>query len=310
MRRCVILFFFVICSQAAVSQSLAELEKQLDSLLRERERSEFMVGVGYGNNPAYGNKKVASYDRPIVMKTFISPTVGYYHKSGLYASASSYYLFEALGDPWFEWDLSAGYDYTKDKRFLTGISYTRYIFSDSSDVPATPINNELFAYFYYRNWWVQPGISLDLGWGKTDERVGPLTRSISGTDFNIVTAVRHPFIFVDVLKHDDAIIMTPSFGLTMGTANYYSNLKAFQYISRSPKLKWEDREHRPKPADIFKGESTNTGFQFRALDFTLNVTYVIGKFTFAPSYTVFTPFQGEDKSLMGYFTARVGLSFK
>lgn len=311
MRRCFCFVLFLLCSQAVMSQSLAELEKQLDSLLRKREKSEFMIGVGYGNNPAYGNKKVNSYERPVVMKTFISPTVGYYHKSGWYANASAYYLFDAIGTPWFEWDFSAGYDYTKDRRFLTGISYTKYIFSDSSDIPATPINNELFAYFYYRDWYIQPGISLDLGWGNVDEKQGPITRNISGKDFNIVVAARHPFIFVDVLKRDDAIILTPSLGLTMGTANYYSNLKAFQYISRSPKLKWEDREHRPDGADLQQfSSSTNTGFEMRALDLTVNLSYVIGKVTISPSYTVFRPFQGTDKSLVGYFTARVGLSFK
>jgi hypothetical protein len=296
-----------------MSQSLAELEKQLDSLLSKREKSEFMIGVGYGNNPAYGSKVVASNeDRPIVMKTFITPTVGYYHKKGFYATASAYYLFDAIGDPWFEWDFSAGYDYTKNRNFLTGISYTRYIFSDSSDVPATPINNELFAYFYYRKWWVQPGISLDLGWGSKEEKIGPVTRNVSGKDWNIVTAIRHPFIFMDVIKRDDAFLITPSFGLTMGTAHYYSNLKAFQYISRSPKLKWEDKQDRPEamgnPLELSK--SKKTGFEVRALDFTLNVSYVIGKFTIAPSYTVFRPFQGTDKSLMGYFTARVGFSIK
>lgn len=312
MHRCFSFVLFLLCSQAVMSQSLAELEKQLDSLLRKQEKSEFMIGLGYGNNPVYGSKKVADYDRPIVMKSFISPTVGYYHKSGWYGSATSYYLFDAIGTPWFEWDFSAGYDYTRNRRFLTGISYTKYIFSDSSDVPSTPINNELFAYFYYRDWYIQPGISLDLGWGNVDEKVGPVTRNISGKDFNIVAAVRHPFIFVDVLKQEDAIILTPSFGLTMGTANYYSNLKAFQYISRSPKLKWDDRDIRRENLNDLRGvtQSTNTGFQVRALDLTVNLSYVIGKFTISPSYTVFRPFQGEDKSLIGYFTARVGLSFK
>lgn len=313
MHRCLCFVLFLLCSQAVMSQSLAELEKQLDSLLSKREKSEFMIGVGYGNNPAYGSKVVASNeDRPIVMKTFVTPTVGYYHKSGFYGTASAYYLFDAIGEPWFEWDFSAGYDYSKNRNFLTGISYTRYIFSDSSDVPATPINNELFAYFYYRKWWVQPGISLDFGWGSKEEKIGPATRNVSGNDWNIVAAVRHPFIFMDVIKADDAFLITPSFGLTMGTAHYYSNLKAFQYISRSPKLKWDDKQERPEiMRDALQLSSSNkTGFEVRALDFTLNVSYVIGKFTIAPSYTVFRPFQGTDKSLMGYFTARVGFSIK
>lgn len=311
--RCCFLFVFLLCSQAVMCQSLAELEKQLDSLLRKRERSELIVGLGYGNSPAYG-KKTQTYETPIVMKPFLSPTVSYFHKTGLYANISSYYLFNAIGQPWFEWDFSVGYDYSKNRKFLTGFSYTRYIFTDSVDIPVTPINNELFAYFYYRDWWLQPGISLDLGWGSAQERIagGRLSRNLSGTDFNIVTAVRHPFIFIDVLKQDDAVLLTPSVGLTMGTANYYSNLKSFQYISRSPKLHWEWNDT-PPPEDArsaFLSQKTATGFEMRAIDLTINASYMIGNFTVSPSYTIFKPFQGEEKQLTGYFTARLGYTFR
>ena len=312
MRRCLSLILFLFCSQAVMSQSLADLEKQLDSLLRKQEKSEFVIGLGYGNNPAYGDKKV-NYEVPVVMKTFIAPTVSYYHKTGLFANVSGYYLFGANGTPWFEWDLTAGYDYSRNKKFLTGISYTKYIFADSADVPVTPINNELFAYFYYRDWWLQPGISLDLGWGSAEERdgPGPLTRTIHGTDFNVVAAVRHPFIFMDVLKADDAVLLTPSFGLTMGTANYYSNLKAFQYASRSPMIKsFHDNFSNIEDLLLPPTHQTRTGFELRALDLTLSLSYVFGKITLSPSYTVFKPFQGEDKSLVGYFTARIGITLK
>ncbi|QHS62836.1 hypothetical protein [Chitinophaga agri] len=319
--RCCFIFILLLCSQAAMCQSLAELERQLDSLLKKQEKSELIVGVGYGNSPAYG-KKTQTYETPVVMKPFLSPNVSYYHKSGLFANVSSYYLFQAIGKPWFEWDFSLGYDYTRNRKFLTGISYTRYIFTDSSDIPVTPINNELFAYFYYRDWWLQPGVSLDLGWGSADESIagGRLSRTLSGKDFNVVAAVRHPFVFIDVLKHDDAILLTPSVGLTMGTANYYSNLKSFQYISRSPKLHSEWNKHPWRDADgppvndpakqAFMNAQTKTGFEMRAVDLTVNASYVIGKLTISPSYTVFKPFQGDDKSLIGYFTARLGLTFK
>lgn len=327
--RCRLIFLLLLlCSSHAVmSQTLADLERQLDSLLRKREKSEFIIGLGYGNNPAYGSK-TTNLELPIVMKTFIAPTVGYYHKSGLYATASSYYLFDAIGKPWFEWDFTAGYDYSKNRRFLTGISYTRYIFADSSDVPATPINNELFAYFYYRDWWLQPGISVDFGWGSYTEKQSSLKETISGKDFNILGVLRHPFVFLDVLKHDDAILLTPSLGVIFGTANYYSNLKTFQYISRSPKMKNDKIKIKGDPNGNANGigngngldngngrevqavDDIRTGFELRAVDFTLNASYMIGQFTISPSYTVFKPFQGEDKSLMGYFTARLAFTIK
>ncbi|WP_349316904.1 hypothetical protein [Chitinophaga sp. MM2321] len=285
-----------------MGQSLAELERQLDSLLRKQEKSEVVVGLGYGNNPAYGNK-TPNYEQPILLKAFISPSLSWYHKSGFYGGISGYYLFNADSNPWFEYDLTAGYDYTKNKNILTGISYTRYFFADSTDVPGTPIKNELFAYFYYRKWWLQPGVSLDYGWGKELWRGKLREQTIQGRDFNLIAAVRHPFIFYGVVNHHDAVLLTPSAGLTMGTANYFSQLKSFQYIMRSPKLK---REHHMGEG---MGFTDHTNFEPRALDFTFNLSYLIGKFTASPSFTVFKPFTGPDLHVMSYFTARVGYGF-
>ncbi len=224
-------------------------------------------------------------------------------------------------NPWFEWDFSLGYDYTKNRKFLTGISYTRYFFADSTDVPATPIKNELFAYFYYRNWWLQPGISLDFGWGRqTDKyteysrlgrnrRLGTeITNTTSARDFNVIFALRHPFMFMDVLKFDDAVLLTPSLGFTAGTAHYYSNMKAFQYIARSAKMKQDIKKSKGNGNGLALEAEDGTGFEPRALDFTLNLSYIIGKFTFAPSYTIFKPLQGEDRNFMTYFTARVSFN--
>jgi hypothetical protein len=325
---CVVLACLLGCSHIAAGQtSLEELQRQLDSMLQKQEKNEVVVGVGYGNNPAYG-AKTADFERPIVMKNFFSPSIAYYHKSGFSGSFSGYYLFNSEKNPWFEWDLSASYDYTKNKRFLTGISYTRYFFADSSDVPLTPIKNELFVYFYYRKWWLEPGISLDFGWGRQTDRevsysqigrrrrtitVGTETlNTVSARDFNMILAVRHPFIFIDVLKFDDALLFTPSLGLTLGTAHYYSNMKGFQYISRSAKIK-DDIGKSKKDAQGQPVETTDdvarTGFAPRVVDLSFNLSYMIGKLTLSPSFTIFKPLQGEDKSFMNYFTARASYSF-
>lgn len=319
---CILLASLVGCSHIAVGQSsLAELERQLDSLLRKKEKNEIVVSVGFGNNPAYG-AKTADFDRPIVMKNFLSPSIAYYHKTGFFGSLSSYYLFNTEKNNWFEWDLTAGYDYTKNTSFLTGISYTHYFFADSTDVPVTPIDNELFAYFYYRDWWLQPGVSLDFGWGRRTDRVidyrqlgrrrssaNEVVSTVSGKDFNMILAVRHPFIFIDVLKYDDAILFTPSVGLILGTAHYYSNLKAFQYIARSAKIKQDIKKSKKNAQGQPIESEDKTGFEPRAFDLTMNFSYMIGKLTLSPSFTVFKPLQGEEKNFMSYFTARASFDF-
>lgn len=297
------LTFLLLCSRVAAGQTLAELEKQLDSLLQKQQKSEVVAGIGYGNNPAYGSK-VANFETPIILKTFLSPSLSYYHKSGFYAGVSSYYLFNANSNPWFEWDLTAGYDYTKNKNFLTGISYTRYIYADSSDVPATPIKNEIFAYFYYRKWWLQPGLSLDYGWGKDVAKGMHVRETLRGNDFNVIAAIRHPFIYSGVLARTDVIMFTPSVNFTLGTANYYSNLKAFQYISRSTKL-MKAKRHPGKELNF----EDHTDFEPRAVDVTLNLSYFIGRINLAPSFTVFKSLGGTDEGIMSYFTARMAYSF-
>lgn len=303
--RAYFIFLLLLCSRPVFGQSLADLERQLDSLLSKKTKSELVAGLGYGNNPAYGSK-VPDYTAPLVMKTFVAPSLTYYHKSGFYAGFTGYYLFNAFQQPWFEWDATIGYDYTKNPKLLTGISYTHYFFADSSDVPLSPIDNELFTYFYYRGWWLEPGISLDFGWGKTTAEGMYYKETMRGADFNVIATLRHPFIFTDFFSSKDALLLTPSLSLTTGTANYYSNLKSFQYFSRSPKLK----RYPPKvPLGQEYSLRQVTEFQPRALDLTVSVSYLFGKISLSPSYTVFKTFNMDETGLLSYFTARLSYIF-
>ncbi len=308
MRYRIIILLLVLTARQAAAQSLADLERQLDSLINKRNKSEFVIGVGFGNNPAYGGKSTDPF-RPITMKSFFSPNISYNHKSGLYASVYSYYLLNATQHPWFEMDLTGGYDYTESHHFLTGISYTRYFFADSSDVPQTPINNELFGYFLYRKWWLEPGISLDLGWGRHKEQLANRSeRTINGSDFNMIFDLRHSFLFMDVLKKEDAILLMPVLSFTAGTANYYSNLKSFQYVSRSKLIERRRKKNGNNNTPVETSISDHTGFEPRAIDLGIRLSYMIGRLTIAPSYTVFRLLQGDDHHITGYFTASVSVS--
>ncbi|WP_120515543.1 hypothetical protein [Chitinophaga barathri] len=300
----------VMGQSAADLQDLADLERQLDSLLNRQPKNEWVFGLGFGNNPAYGGKTTDAF-RPVNMKSFLSPNVSYNHKSGLYASTYAYYLLGAEQRPWFELDLNAGYDYTKHRNFIAGGSYTKYFYRDSTDVPPTPITNELFAYFFWRKWWLEPGISLDFGWGKYNETDGRNSLSVKGNDFNIILDVRHPFIFLDVLKKKDAVLLMPVASLTSGTAKYFSNLKSFRYVSRSNIAKKQGKGRRRRPdmdVPVETALSDGSAFQPRAVDLGVRASYIIGKVAISPSYTVFKLFQGEDTSITGYFTASISVT--
>ena len=53
--------------------------------------------------------------------------------------------------------------------FSTGISFSKYISKDSLSFYTTPIQNEFFAYFSYKKWWLRPSISVSYGWGSKTE---------------------------------------------------------------------------------------------------------------------------------------------
>lgn len=321
---------FLLAAPHARAQSLEELERQLDSLLDSRYKSEVTVGLGFGNNPAYGGKAADAF-RPIDMKPFLSPSVTYSHKSGLFANTAAYYLLGAERKPWFELDLGAGYDYTRNRALMTGVSYTRYFYADSSDVPQTPIKNELYAYFIYRKWWLQPGLSLDFGWGNLKEERAAGVSTERGSDFNVIVDVRHPFIFMDVLTAEDGLLIVPTAGLTTGTAKYFSNMKSFRYATRGNAIKQYNGKknngrgqgngngngngnggQNPQPAPEETTEtilSDGSAFKPRAVDLGLRVSYIIGKFAISPSFTLFKMLQGPDTSVAGYFTANVSVTF-
>ncbi|WP_126247202.1 hypothetical protein [Chitinophaga rhizosphaerae] len=316
----VIFLVFILPVSFARAQNLAELERQLDSLLDSRYKSEVTLAVGFGNNPAYGGKAADAF-RPINMKPFLSPSVTYTHKSGLFANAAAYYLLSGGNKPWFEFDLGGGYDYTRNRDLMTGISYTRYFYADSSDVPQTPVKNELYAYFIYRKWWLQPGLSLDFGWGSyvRDGAAGSLKEQ--GNDFNVIADVRHPFLFMDVLKADDGLLIMPIAGLTTGTAKYFSSMRSFRYATRGNAIrKFSEKKNNGRGRGNGNGggpvtEETETilsdgsAFKPRAVDLGLRVSYIIGKFAISPSFTLFKMLQGPDTSVSGYFTANVSVTF-
>ncbi|WP_423736178.1 hypothetical protein [Chitinophaga caseinilytica] len=322
-----LILIFMLPVSFARAQSLAELERQLDSLLDSRYKSEVTLAAGFGNNPAYGGKAADAF-RPIDMKPFLSPSVTYTHKSGLFANAAAYYLLSGGNKPWFEFDLGGGYDYTRNRDLMTGISYTRYMYADSSDVPQTPIKNELYAYFIYRKWWLQPGLSLDFGWGSLKREEASVTTRQHGNDFNVIVDVRHPFLFMDVLTADDGLLIMPIAGLTTGTAKYFSSMRSFRYATRGNAIKkFSEKKNNGRGNGNGNGngngggqgapvaEATETilsdgsAFKPRAVDLGLRVSYIIGKFAISPSFTLFKMLQGPDTSVSGYFTANVSVTF-
>ena len=88
-------------------------------------KSETRIGVGYSSD-YYFMGRADSAKAP-----YLSPSIGYYHHSGVFARGSFSYLMTPGEGRVDLITLSAGYEYFAEN-FVAGLSLSEYLFSDDS----------------------------------------------------------------------------------------------------------------------------------------------------------------------------------
>ena len=125
MKRHLLLFAVIlfICPSLLFAQRTNRLP---DSLSKTQPSSYFKADVSYLTNNVYNGRKDS------LRVPYVTPVIGYYHKSGLYAEASSSILTSSYA---VRPDLSivdAGYNYDKGKAFSGSLSGSKYFVSSHS----------------------------------------------------------------------------------------------------------------------------------------------------------------------------------
>lgn len=299
MKKILVLLVFAVAMQPCFSQKGGKLDSLfikgdttavLDSLLKDFDlyldslvghKSFFIVNTAVGTGFfSFNDKNTVTINTE--KKLIFSPSVGYYHKSGLGISAAGYALL-SKGMNFYQYSFSPSFDVIK-KKISTGIAYTRYLTKDSLDFYTTPIQNEVFAYFSYKKWWVRPTLSLSYGWGSKEEyekreidRRLRLLRDryyvniknvTSVRDFSATISVRKDIDWYNVLQKADNITLTPIVMLNAGTQNYGFNTSYSYNFSpvRANSL--------PSNSEI----SDNTQFALQSACFALRGSYLKGRF--------------------------------
>jgi hypothetical protein len=297
---------------AVLDSLLKDFDLYLDSLVGRKSffTINSAIGTGYFS---FNDKNTVTVNTE--KKLIFSPSVGYYHKSGLGISAAGYALLNN-GMKFYQYSVSPSFDLIK-KKFSTGIAYTRYQTKDSLDFYTTPIQNEVFAYFSYKGWWVRPTLSLSYGWGSKEEyekreidrRLRLLRYSYyvnvknvtSVRDFSATISVRKDIDWYNVLHKADNITLTPIAMLNAGTQNYGFNTSYSYNFSpvRANSL--------PSNKEI----SDNTQFALQSASFALRGSYIKGRFLLQ-SQVLFDYFLQdlEDASkLSTVYSITAGISF-
>jgi hypothetical protein len=140
-----------------------ELEQFLDSITAPR--SFTTVNIGFGN----GVFQYLSADRTSmkeVTQNIYTPSAGYYNKNGLGINlVSSIVNLDTIPFTPYQTAATLSYDYLKNRKFFTGVSFSRFFTKDSLPFYTSPLSNEANAYFSYRGWWLKCALLAGYGWG-------------------------------------------------------------------------------------------------------------------------------------------------
>jgi hypothetical protein len=242
------------------SKPVADSLKVVDSLpVRKHvvKRSHPEIGMTYQSNDVYLGR------RDSARLPYFIPAVSYYHKSGVFATASVDYLKTAAVSRVDLVSVDAGYMFTAHKYDGT-FTFTKYWYNHQSTNVASDIRAAIAYMNGYDLGFVKPRVTTTLNFGDK-------------VDFEGVFDLEHTFVFF----HDDMDV-TPTISVAGSTLHFYDYYRRRKYkLTRNAK----------KKAGIANVTGSVVGASsFRIMDYEPSVPleYTIGKFTvnFTPIYAL------------------------
>jgi hypothetical protein len=293
-----------------------DLEKFLDSILSPHSYTLTALSIqkGYFNYKS----KTEIFLEP-TRKVAFTPGVGYYNKCGLGITGIGSFVSDDQAFRFYQFAISPSYDYLENKDLATGISYTRYFTKDSLPFYTSPLQNEVYAYFTYRKWWVKPMVGVSYGWGsrsdyqEREEYITSLQLRRTGftrintkesvNDFSVIASVRHDFYWLDVFAYNDHIRVSPQLTFTSGSQKFGFNQSSNTYatLQRSGANVLYNSENVYLDNKLY--------FQPLALTFYLKTEYSIGKFYIQPQLILDYYFPASDKQFLGLVSVSGGFIF-
>lgn len=216
---------------------------------------------------------------------YITPSITYFHKSGLFFSGSLSYLTAEGQNRIDLYTLSAGYDYYRNQ-FAAGASVSQYFFNDSSYAVQAEMSTYTSAYLGYDLNWLMLFVDGSLG----------LT---SDVDVFLGAEISRAFY---LLK--DKLRLKPSFYTNFGTQHYYRDYYVYRSIITGGPGKKSGGNNtgnsgpgggggtsNPPETTIITEARTLNSEKFQMLDYELSLqaSYRLNQFQFISAATVFFP---------------------
>ena len=308
--------FSVIDTTLNYEELFQDFDAFMDSILSPNNyfMASLSIGKGYYS---FEQKNRSSLETQ--KKLTYSPTLGYYHRGGLGITATGSVVDDGVNMNFYQGSITPSFDYLKNRSFATGISYTKFFTKDSLPFYTTPLQNELYAYFTYRKWFIRPMIAVSYGWGsRTDytqresliqdlrlRRRGftYINTKETVSDFSLVTSVRHDFYWLDVVTFKDHIRFTPQLTFTSGTQKFGFNQSSSTYatvIRNNSNVLYSTE-------NVYLDDQIK--FQPLSLTMVFRGEYSIGKFFIQPQFTMDYYFPATSNNFNSIFSINIGCMF-
>lgn len=239
-------------STAYYNDLFNELDGFLDSITSPRNM--WLISIGAGNS-FLNYQSTSAQSLPGDKKIIYSPSIGFFHKTGLGINLSSGIVNDGSDFIPFQYVATGSYDYLKSHSFSTGVSYSHFFTKDTLSFYTSPIQNEVLLYVGYKKSWFRPSLTATYGWGSFtsyEERIEQLKKlqknkkknsstpdntPVSTTveteetvsDFSLAASVRHDFYWQNVINKKGVLRLTPRITFTSGTQKFGFNQTSSSY---------------------------------------------------------------------------------
>ena len=274
---------------------------------------------------AGGNKLYSSEDKSVeslqnAKQVIISPSIGYYHKSGFGISFAGFLMKENATTHFYQYTITPSFEYTKGKVADFSLSYTRYILQDAYSTNTSPIQNQFYGTVVFKKRRIKPGLAAGYATGSVNEIVSIDTvitilnqqvhiryvdsAKIKVSSLSLAASVEHSFTFFNLFSIKDGLSVMPQLSLIGGTNRYrVSHNSSLENYTSFTKRRLTRIRH-------FQSQSDNGKFQLQSAGLDLDVNYTIGKIYVEPEMYVdyYLP-ASSDNRFTQIYTINLGITF-
>jgi len=294
---------------------LAELRSLLDSMNKPISFFSFYTSV---SNRLYSTKNNAFNAQQYSNSNMaVSPSISYYHKTGLGISATSYLSTVEGKFSLYQTALSPSFDKI-NKKIMYGVSYSYYIKKMSA--VSTPYEHEVYAYVQGRKKWLRP--SLAFGWAEGEYKdVSTIPIKINGNyrwisdtskvtlnDLSLIAGLSHSFVFDHIITKKDALTFVPQVNIIGGMQSF--GIISTMQVPDRPEREINDDRIRKIYRIRTNANSTTSQVSLQTIAISANLTYIKDAVSFSTGYFLGYYLNNSSGNRLSHiFNVSVGLTF-